>query len=669
MLEHICNAIQPNLDLIRDRLTNRSYIYDLQTTPPDWLDWLQQFVGGAPVGDQWQGLGLNPKWSDAHKRRVLGRLWRYWQVKGTEWGIREAIALWLQFEAAHTDRLELRLPFGKTPTSTLPNWWSYDTTYDAHLYQLYPERQHLGSGDYLPGVLHQPDWLALQQPNWTWDYETVWSDRVLTAIQPEAVKSTSHLGPQRPWQHFYLETDQEWQKLLPDLYRLNPEIWSSFAVPTAFIWLVETIPTFKLEENQALPRQKTVIELTIDGFQYTDVFPFLARPESQTTQVTETVQEFWVEGCTYNDWWAGLGELPLADSGAMQPYPGTLWQVPLQTIVERVEAVVPVPAVPCIPGLLTDIVVGTETVLVGADPGTPASQLLEPVPGSTTVVETSPAVLGTVGFQWGDWWLSVQRTRIAPIDLSAFAPIDLSTFAPLAPIEGTVTIPFIPDLVQSEAAPLFGTELWYEVPAQPSTTETIVTPEGWRLVEPVQVATYDAVYGLGYGWYSAGTAPQAGTFETIPLTQLVPLCNVVDNWTRLEILIWNEYQVTLPEAELGYGLTDVYPLLANVLDGNQWTLLLETPEQIVMLRPITMLWAKDATLAERASYYSEEEGLTQLALEFIVQPQTTSTLRSLTLILDEKAIYSRQLDQLNYSPPGCFGFRFVLPVQAMAMTT
>jgi hypothetical protein len=310
VLAHVCEAYQPEIDAILSRLERQEFFYNPDLIPERFLDWFGQFVGLAPVGEYWLGLGLNPDWPAQHKRTVIMRAWRYWQLKGTEWGIREALALWLQWEEAHNrDRLSIKLPFGKTPTAYLPKWWDYVTPYDAWLTQTWEERQQLGSGDY--PQTYQPDWFSLESPDWFWEYGKVWTDRTLDQVDGIPIDSLgSALGPDRPWMHLYPEV-QDWNRLFPDVVELNSEIWSAQTQPTTFGWLdfEETSPVL-LRRNANLPQQETVREFEILGFQYDDILPFSALDaEPEPFTITEEQVEFGVWGefewhDTYEDgWW------------------------------------------------------------------------------------------------------------------------------------------------------------------------------------------------------------------------------------------------------------------------------------------------------------------------------------------------------------------------------
>ena len=310
LLEHVCDSVQPPFAQVRKKLAEREYYFNpAHPSSAPYLDWLGQWVGLAVVDGKWLGIGLNPDWREFEKRRVVLAAWKYWQLKGTEWGIREAMRMWLGWEGAHDrTRHQIFLPFGKRPTKTPPSWWGYDTTYDAHLTQLYPERQHLGSGDYSPGVDYQPTWQEWKKS--TADLLPLpyaLNSPPLTESVPEPIPhSTSHLGPNRPWQHFYLKNGEEWNQLFPNIYELTPEAWSSQAIPTLFGWWVAEAEKVILRSSQ-LPRTRTITEFDVDGIHYGDFYPYLAREAGESTQLVSRAVDFGIVGSDYLDWLGGLG--------------------------------------------------------------------------------------------------------------------------------------------------------------------------------------------------------------------------------------------------------------------------------------------------------------------------------------------------------------------------
>lgn len=726
ILRHVVAPLQRPFSTVDHKL--KQLPYNLNPSHPsssEFLDFVGQWVGLAVVGGKWLGYGLNPDWTDDEKRRCLLRAWKYWQMKGTEWAIREAIYMWLGWEPTHDrDHHQIILPFGQRPTSTPPNWWGYDTPYDAHLLQDYPHRQHLGSGDYCPGVTYEPDWFGLRFPTWKWDYADVWVDTLeLETVRPGVVeRSTSHLGPNRPWQHFNIYTDDEWLQIFPNIFQLTPEIWASQAIPTIFGWWNAPLPTLILLENRDLPRTETVIEFDVDGVHYGDFYPYASRPATtEVRQIPETI-EFAIAGCDYTDWWAGLGGRWIEGSDRLEsvhrdgiypgceyetdwygsmfapidqpvaiahdgnflnytdlnwewqtwfyyapgdtwietqvvpdpigglppwylgewdgsvlipgtdaiadPYPGEWWHVPNHWIEVIRDEIIQIPAVPCTPGMEIDIVTGYHEWQKLVE-RVPANQLIAYSPESLLVDAYVPQPPAAVGLEWADWWWM--------LDGAAYT-----------------------DPLRSPADS-YDARWWQATYPRPPLAVTC-QPEHWIWEQPVAIANYYSSYSETLQWYSMG-APQRYEPVTMPVLERVQLCNVFNNWTMKQIIYWHEYQVLVPEDELNYSLTDIYPMLQHLINGNDWQLFLECNAQLVLLTPVTLVWTQPNNMDMRASYYSLEQGFTHLLIEFAMQPTAPDIVRSLKLQVDSVVIYQQTVRDLPIHPMGQVGFRFFLPTQ------
>jgi len=340
LLQHFADAIQPDIDETIRLIDSQFYLFDASVAPARFLDYLGQYVGLAPIGTTWQGLGMNPKWTDAYKRTVILRAWSYFQRKGTLQGIRDAIDIWLQFPGAQTDKLIIRLPFGKHPTDHPPNWWTYDTPYGAHLNQTYIERQHFGSGDH-PGTIYRPDWFTIQADDYYWLYDGIqWNQHtVMEVLAPLISDHSSHLGPERPWEHLSLNA-ANWNLIFPDIYRLNPEIWNAHADVTTFGWLnLPLLRALRIEKTQIVPTVETILDLAVDGMQYGDGiyggdwFPYASQPAGVHSITRTVTREFgnypgWQYSTSYFGS-AGGEPIPTDESQAMVfrdgNYPGTQW--------------------------------------------------------------------------------------------------------------------------------------------------------------------------------------------------------------------------------------------------------------------------------------------------------------------------------------------------------
>jgi hypothetical protein len=316
LLKHLTNPIQTQFDKWEDSKGLLELINNPDTIPKDWAYWAQQKVGGSGTREYWLGVGVHPDWSADRMRRFLKEAWNYWNTKGTQPAIRWAIDFWLDWEKAQSPiYLEFRRPFGDRPTSSPPQWWSYETPYNTHFLQHYTERQFLGGGDY--PQQYQPDYLTLKQDVWRWEYDTVWDDRQLIPGKPDVINnSRSGLGPRNVWMHFHLE-ETEWNNVVPDIHKLNPETWHSLARPQVFLWQdISTI--LNLVEDPEFPVSQTTIFYDIDGFKYNDVFPWLTSQASRTE--IQIISHAWQPEpyAEYNDFWGSTGRKLVAHEDRYQ---------------------------------------------------------------------------------------------------------------------------------------------------------------------------------------------------------------------------------------------------------------------------------------------------------------------------------------------------------------
>ncbi|NJR40969.1 MAG: hypothetical protein HC781_21680 [Leptolyngbyaceae cyanobacterium CSU_1_4] len=370
-LEHIANALQPQYDSIMNRLDQREIFFNPSIAPAEWLDWLGQFVGLATIDGHWLGTGINPQWQTGQKRRIIYRAIKYFANKGNEWGIREAIALWLEWESAHDKKqLILRLPFGETMTSDPPQWFHYHTHYAAPHLQTWAERQHFGSGDY--EQFYQPDWFTLQGNSLQQYDVTLWSDRQLDQVAAPVLESSgSALGTQRPWMHFCLK-ENEWNNIFPSIIKLNPEIWSSYAEPEVFGWLTYRLrePLLLVATDDGRDNFLTQEIWNIDGFQYGDLWYFEPGVITTWTEQIESTESFGISpGQGHEDTWNGEQTSTLDDRLYYVPYASH----------SRTDTTTRSEVSTCTPGLLAEIIT-LENQLIPGVPADPPNQLLEQLP-------------------------------------------------------------------------------------------------------------------------------------------------------------------------------------------------------------------------------------------------------------------------------------------------
>lgn len=633
VLRHVANALQPELDTLRDRIVNRGYIYNVATTPEDYLDWLQQFVGGAPVGDQSLGLGLNPTWSSLHKRNVIKRLWRYWQMKGTEWGVREGIALWLQWEAAHGSRLDIRHPYGRYATAHPPQWWTQFTPFNVTLNQTWAERQFLGSGDY--GQSYRPDYSTLTGPS-IMQFGDPWTNCILTStIAPVLNSPGSMLGPERPRLHCFLRED-EWNDIFPDIFRLNPEIWSVNARPTVFGWLTYRLKEiFRLKQTQNPAHYITEEILTIDGFRFGDSWHYAAGVQHIQQETTEVVKLFFVyPGQQFFDSW----------NSEFTPCPPDSFYYAPGFLVER-ETTETIKTTPCTRGELAEIVVGSIEKRVGVIAPTLSGQLLVALPAFRLSFADALPVLNLGGNAF-------LLLPIFDLDLPPIAPIEPIDLSPFQPIK-------VSDLKRPIQQSLSVTLDASDLPML-----QLSAPERYRLKLPFGVAVWGMTWNSGYDYYSPASPGDPGRIETMPVTEVVRLCNTINLSTR-RVLNLEIRKTLLPETAL--GLLATYPALEQVSSGNNWHLLLRTSEELYLLKPSTMFWSRKVgpgEPADRSQSPSLETGCLNLYLEFLVDLKRDTALQAYSLLIENKHLEGHDF-MLPLAAPehGRYGFRFVVPVR------
>lgn len=630
VLEHVCNAFQPELNALRNRIVDRGYFYNLNTTPEAYLDWLQQFVGGSPIGEQFLGLGLNPNWSQAHKRKVISRLWRYWQMKGTEWGVREAIALWLQWEPAHGDRLEIRKPFGKSASQILPQWWQQYTPYDATLNQTWTERQFFGSGDY--GQSYRPDYFTLQGAAFS-EYGQPWSDRFLTTIEAPRLDSPgSMLGPERPRLHFFLAED-EWNNIFPDILTLNPEIWSVNARPCVFGWLnCRLREALSLEPTQNPVHYRTDEILTIDGFRYGDSWHASAGVSHVRTETTEVTEPFEVApGHGYFDAWSS--QWTPCPSDAFYYVPAFLLQQTRQEVIEEVTA--------CRLGALATVVVGRQDRIVGRLDPTPPNQLLRRIPAFDYRMALDLPALNLQG----------QADVSPPTAEAPQLPLDL------APLRLSLTPMNLSDLRQNPGLAL-------GVPALTVPMIPLRAPDRYQWEPEIVLHQFGDFWNRGYVYYGLGQLGDPGSLESVPITTTVPLCNVIPYSTGT-ILSLQVQKTLLPATEV--GLLELYPILGQVSNGEHWRLLVESTTELYWLKPSTMFWSSQlgpGQASDRAQEPDLETGRINLYLEFLLDPKESTYLKSYALMLQNQHLEGHRFILPLAAPRGAFyGFRCVVPLR------
>ena len=316
LLRHVCEAFQPHLDLIYNRLDQRDYILDPEVAPGYWLDWLQQLVSLGPQGDRWLGLAVNPYWDIDAKRNLILGAWAFWQSKGTTPATRWAIARWLLWEPAFDPvRLDLYLPLGDRATDQPPRWWDYYTDFDHNSHSLILEQKFMGGYD---GDLEaRARWSEWRSVDWRWEYDYPFPaiapaaatpiDPPIAQIEPQRQwRPGQMMGVNHPYEIFQLRDRTEWSAIAPNIYDLNPEILNAASHPTVWLWLERTLDAIAVPKRVTDPgtgNPTEVFRFEPDGFKYTDLFPFAPRSGDTITEWIETTELWgnWDYAFTYAD--------------------------------------------------------------------------------------------------------------------------------------------------------------------------------------------------------------------------------------------------------------------------------------------------------------------------------------------------------------------------------
>lgn len=642
-LEHVCSSIQPELDEFRTLIASSQYLFAPRTAPTTMLDWLGQWVGLGVRGDKWLGIGLNPEWPPDHKRRVIERVWRYWQIKGTLAGIQEAYDLWLQWPLAD-QRVMFFQPWGDRSMQP-PGWWGYATPFGSQILRTAQEQVRLGSGD-TPGV-YQPPYVRLEQPTWQWSYAQVWTTFMLQASKMEKlVGRRSHMGPRNLWQHIEATPD-EWRHIFPDIHDLQPEILEIRVDPVIVGWLSEpgsggpaATPSatasinFDLVESQASRGRRTVREMGINGFQFSHLFPYnAALPSRQERTVTREEFGMW-PGFSYFD---SFGRPP--------------WWYKAQGITETVTEITIPGQVECnLSSLEAQIKVGEEATVETVWEGVPGNQTLTYNSGQPELTSTQITFEGIwPGFSYYRSIPSGRQRSMPPIDT---LEIDTAVGAAIETFEFE-TFEIIELLIRTDRHFVDPDYFWYAPPHQQVTVDQVGIPASYRLQFPIRVFTHQSRFGRGLPWYWSGTLSVREEEVVTDITQPFRLCNIPAYWTDRTLSFLRDVVVSLPPESL--GLLTRFPDLMALGDPSRWQVGLETTEDLILLRPQTFFW-QSVDGSTRAYQYSQA---TPVILLEVVFESRGRWLSDLSLMVDQQVLHHRTFDPpLAMDGRGAFGFRF-----------
>ncbi len=332
-----------------------------------------------------------------------------------------------------------------------------------------------------------------------------------------------------------------------------------------------------------------------------------------------------------------------------------LWYAPYREWQEEIEIEIP-GTQSCWSGLLADVEVEEQEIIVPAAPGFPPALWGEMIPDSEMVIAV-PGSSSSVGVDYLTPFLgsrlpqSIAHENLAPISLEGIAPLVIDV-APQPAITFNPNIAF--DLFEEENG-TFDSEDWWQCVGKPA-TETIVTIEGgFRLSSPQLCFQYFDTYGQNFEWYTAGEVCLPTT-KTEPISRQYHLCNVVDNYTLQKIENRREVIETIPVSER--AIEKVYPLLQVVAKQQEWTLSVETDEDLILVQPLVLFTEKDG---ERSLDISLDH---QLDLEFVFIVGRSTHIRSITLFVGQEMVENKTYAiPLNVHPKDKIGFKFILDLE------
>lgn len=667
-LAHFANRVaQPLFDTFERKLALLELIYNPDTCPEQWLDFLGQYIGAGPIGDRWLGLGMNPGWDANRKRNFINNFWAYRRTRGSEAGTREAIALWLGWEPARDKSpLPIVLPAGKILSEDPPLLWTYLDPYESDLILATEESLHWGTIEPI-GDRYQPNYFTLDI-DIPFSYEDLWWDGAVDQVPaPELDNVLSSLGHHCPWFHFHVKAE-EWNQINPDIHALNQEILSVRARPEIFTWLIpeNAIAPFELEEAKEVREQRTITQYFLDGLKWgsgqnwdaiagldpaldyhyaADLWPALFGENITETKTVTTEIDY---GIWLPDEWDTMqwGEAATFD------------QIGQQTFIAETssDAIAPLDlaSIAAITTLQIDVVSLIAVVSVWTHP------------------YYSP---------WDTYVLSKQEV-VTPIEASCDFGANFTAVSFGVPEYDAIALPL----------GIGGQTNQYlqEVTADDGTKTR-------QLLEPITIAEYDAVqYEQQYPYFynelpnptSVLNFPvetleiESGAIASINLNQIAPLgrvnaiaCNVPNFWTTLTAEQYITYEQETEED--ARSLLDIYPKLNTVLDGDNWQLSVVTGNELYLLPSTTIFWFKgngievlpaNIPIPMRSRTFSIEKGFTNLYLEFLFQPKISTLIYSASLILKdiEKDIYIKYQDfhePLNAGDRGYYGFTFTIPFE------
>lgn len=721
-IEHLCNILQVPISRIENLLEATPELFNpdvLKFTRSDFIPFIGQVVGLGMRGDHYLGTGINPEWDADHQALLCKEAFGYWRIKGTEPGVKKAIRLWLRWlEAEDRDRLRIVLPMGKIvgPEATL--WSDYFTAYDDHCYQVVEDKQQLVSGDY--PAYYTPNHSTLHHEEWLWEYEAplreVGTHELVHEKATPRIGPGSHLIDHAPWQHFWLDRYPDWNRINPDIHKLNPEIISAAARPVPFSWLRpstiadEGVPTY-LAHYEGPPVEEVCI-YELDGIGYGDAvvdekgdfltsawpFPYLGERRMEVHYETEIEEVGVWYPFDYYDLFGGVSTVTTTHY--------------IEEVIITEEEVESWPAF------------DHETPFGKADSTTWTQETVLYPLGEDYNVGEYDTPFGMIGHTWE----TTESTEIIPDELA----FDSTWYAPSPAIAVQEDLPYLSpagepfDLQFYKGLETIYIEQIFLIPADPIPDELAFTnqfyapaggieriisetiiyyddcepgieveiPTDWInrdpeaiydenqyvvwddlaqdyvLEEPIKIATHVFSFDDGYPFYLIGTdtfeelvfnldpiavptlecslvlppLPTIALWGATEVMSLVHLCNVFAQWSMGKIL---SKECHAPEVPF---VIAHYPQIREMHGAGNWQAIVETNENLLLLKPVTLFWLREADAPDLAQgkfvervaqvrrYPSFSPENNCLCLEFICEPEQLSAIRSVSIFLGDRLV-------------------------------
>jgi Phage tail protein (Tail_P2_I) len=708
ILEHFATHLQTQIDDCLKAIELAETIFDPNTCPPQWLHYTAQTVGMSNYGPHYLGVGLRSEWADWYKREVIQRFSQYTAQKGTEWAIREAIDLWLQWPPAHDDqRLSITMAMGDRIVRDLPGYQNDRTRYGQDRLRMFTEKKLIGGGD---------------QARFTWTtyrtlsgkaysvYNRLWSDRRLTLDKRTNYASDgSVMAPQRPRMNFYL-AESEWNLIFPNILTLNREIWNTFASPYVYGWLTYGAPIIVLElapelknldiEIDSETGLATLYETTeypvIAGMQYGQIWTKRTQWNSQfiTTIKTDFIKN--EPGHRFGDQW----------NIAIKS--GMLYRPRKRQVTWKETSLQP-NQITCTPGDFIEVQTGVESIDISA---------------IWTNSNTIQSRLSAIDFS-GEFpfyldlrpdgrieteYIEIDRVRdvglfeltISDYIEAEYINIDDSQIeTDRVPIREIQLGSYLPSLyleISDRIDVLYSNKTNYLEITDYIQTDRIVTQSPARLIEryPATSHSFGHIWGRSPIYHRPKQPSRmtlhvdslethainvdyiqiedrlemSGVARTIErkIKKKVRLCNV-NGYKKRSILNRVKTRSKLSDS---YSLFDTYPILKTVSQAENWELQFQA-DRLYKVRPSTMFWAKSTDgkiLDDRALQPDIQTGRLNLYLEFLIDCDRSINLEGLSLRLQGEVLIGRHFPAwLNLTQGTAFGVRIGVPLRFSSNTS